>query len=165
MRHWKGSRSVDTALREPRWAPGSRIPRRPRPNSHDRCCCRQITATLPLELPTGCNFAIGRWIAWRLPRRRPNTSMNRGMRTPGRASVRRIRNLQTAQNYRPDRVLPKSDISRATNTHRGGLWSDPWCGAILRSFTIGGARMGTFLADTEAMIATWHGVTAPNEPG
>jgi hypothetical protein len=24
--------------------------------------------------------------------------------------------------------------------------------------------MSTFLAQTEAMIATWHGVTAPNEP-
>lgn len=25
--------------------------------------------------------------------------------------------------------------------------------------------MSTFLADTESAIATWHGVTAPNEPG
>ena len=25
--------------------------------------------------------------------------------------------------------------------------------------------MSTFLADTEAMIATWHGITAPNDPG
>jgi hypothetical protein len=24
--------------------------------------------------------------------------------------------------------------------------------------------MSTFLAQTEAMIATWHGVTAPNDP-
>ncbi len=24
--------------------------------------------------------------------------------------------------------------------------------------------MGTFLAQTEAMIATWHGVSAPNDP-
>ena len=25
--------------------------------------------------------------------------------------------------------------------------------------------MTTFLAETEAMISTWHGVAAPNEPG
>jgi hypothetical protein len=25
--------------------------------------------------------------------------------------------------------------------------------------------MSTFLADTEAMIETWHGILAPNEPG
>ena len=25
--------------------------------------------------------------------------------------------------------------------------------------------MSTFLADTEAMITTWHGISAPNEPG
>ena len=25
--------------------------------------------------------------------------------------------------------------------------------------------MSTFLAQTEAMIGTWHGVAAPNEPG
>ena len=25
--------------------------------------------------------------------------------------------------------------------------------------------MSKFLADTEAMIATWHGIAAPNDPG
>ncbi len=25
--------------------------------------------------------------------------------------------------------------------------------------------MSAFLADTEAMIKTWHGITAPNDPG
>src|ERR1019366_10717658 len=45
------------------------------------------------------------------------------------------------------------------------VWPDPWCGAILRSFTIGGAQMSTFLTDTEAMITTWHGISAPNGTG
>ena len=28
-----------------------------------------------------------------------------------------------------------------------------------------GARMSKFLAETEATILTWHGITAPNDPG
>jgi hypothetical protein len=28
-----------------------------------------------------------------------------------------------------------------------------------------GAPMSKFLAETEAMISTWHGIAAPNEPG
>jgi hypothetical protein len=39
------------------------------------------------------------------------------------------------------------------------------CGAILGAFTVDEAKMSTFLAQTEAMIAIWHGVAAPNEPG
>ena len=45
------------------------------------------------------------------------------------------------------------------------VWPDPGRGAILPSLTIDGAQMSTFLADTEAMIATWHNIAAPNDPG
>ncbi len=31
--------------------------------------------------------------------------------------------------------------------------------------TISGATMSNFLTETEAMIVTWHGIEAPNEPG
>jgi hypothetical protein len=32
------------------------------------------------------------------------------------------------------------------------------------SLSMGAQTMTTFLAQTEAMIETWHGVTAPNDP-
>lgn len=37
-------------------------------------------------------------------------------------------------------------------------------GARLKG-AVSGARMSKFLADAEAMILTWHGIAAPNDPG
>jgi len=50
------------------------------------------------------------------------------------------------------------------------VWPDPCCSAILApgapfEGTVSGARMSKFLAETEAMILTWHGILAPNDPG
>ena len=64
--------------------------------------------------PTPSNSAASNWFS-SAASQRPNTSMNFSIRTPCRASVRRI--LPTSkwgQDYRTDRVLPKPDISCAS---------------------------------------------------
>ena len=45
-----------------------------------------------------------------------------------------------------------------------GVWPDGTHGVILGHFPVSEAKMSKFLAQTEATIAAWFGISPPNDP-